>query len=120
MLETRVKKVQEPVQFDKVLHVIQHIPLLELESVFFVMVNFVRFLVDVMDESTEASVSVVQKIANNSVKTMMAVLLAHVGSTSTLLQDKRCVLMSTTAVHADIVTHVWGSNQKATQGSDGI
>ena len=42
--------------------------------------------------------------------------MAHVGSTSTLLQDKRCVLMSTTAVYADIVTHVGEAIKKPHKG----
>lgn len=82
------------------------------ESAFYVLLTFVKLMADVKQESDMSDVGVVEMMSNKSIRVMSLVLLAHIKSTSTMLQDLRYTLMSTTALYADLMNHVTESFSK--------
>ena len=61
---------------------------------------------DVAQEATTEEVSVEEMVMNPIVRARSIVLVAHMKSTSTLMQDLRYIVMSSTAAYSDVLTHL--------------
>ena len=76
------------------------------ESVFHILTSHVRLMKDVAQEATTEEVSVEEMVMNPSVRARSIVLVAHMKSTSMLMQDLRYIVMSSTAAYSDVLTHL--------------